>query len=177
MPSAAASTKSYKVPSGFSSVKENPLSLDNVGTEEKRIWLFQTPNEVNIADLNGLEIFLRNSDEKVVRIGDNSYTFTRTAETEYTKSLSVAMLSNEDGQNILVPCCLAGSAVLTKKVELPEGFTPKVFTSRQESHGSAVHHSAHQRFTPFGSGQVVTRSKRHKHKDKFRETAKKARKR
>uniref|UniRef100_A0A147BI60 Putative secreted protein n=2 Tax=Ixodes ricinus TaxID=34613 RepID=A0A147BI60_IXORI len=167
---------SYKVPSGFSSVKENPLSLDNVGTEEKRIWLFQTPNEVNIADLNGLEIFLRNSDEKVVRIGDNSYSFTRTAETEYTKSLSVAM-SDEDGQNILVPCCLAGSAVLTKKVGLPEGFAPKVFTSRQESHGSAVHHSAHQRFTPFGSGQVVTRSKRHKHKDKFRETAKKARKR
>ncbi|CAN7947741.1 unnamed protein product [Ixodes pacificus] len=93
------------------------------------------------------------------------------------KSLSVAMLSNEDGHNILVPCCLAGSAVLTKKVELPEGFTPKVFTSRQESHGSVGHHSARQRFTPFGSGQVVSRSKRHKHKDKFRETAKKARKR
>ncbi|KAM7295587.1 uncharacterized protein ISCGN_025084 [Ixodes scapularis] len=177
MPSAATSTKSYKVPSGFSSVKENPLSLENVGAEEKRIWLFQTPNEVNIADLNGLEISLRNSDEKVVRIGNNSYTFSRTAETEYTKTLSVAMLSNEDGQNILVPCCLAGSAVLTKKVELPEGFTPKVFTSRQESHGNVVHRSAHQRFTPFGSGPVVTRSKRHKHKDKFRETAKKARKR
>ncbi|EEC02345.1 hypothetical protein IscW_ISCW001090 [Ixodes scapularis] len=91
----------YKVPSGFSSVKENPLSLENVGAEEKRIWLFQTPNEVNIADLNGLEISLRNSDEKVVRIGNNSYTFSRTAETEYTKTLSVAMLSNEDGQNIL----------------------------------------------------------------------------
>ncbi|CAN8000987.1 unnamed protein product, partial [Ixodes hexagonus] len=143
----------YEVPSGFCPVKENPLSLDNVATDEKRIWLFQMPNEVNVADLDGLEIPLRGSDENVVRIAGNSYTLVKTAETEYTKGLSMAALSKEDGHNFLVPCCLAGSAVLTKKAELPEGFTPKVFTSQQESHANAAHRSARQRFTPFGSGR------------------------
>uniref|UniRef100_A0A224Y6P7 Protein containing RNA polI A34 domain n=1 Tax=Rhipicephalus zambeziensis TaxID=60191 RepID=A0A224Y6P7_9ACAR len=171
MPSAAA--KKYEVPSGFTATTDNvALPVEEISSDEHRLWLIRTPTDVNISNLDGMKISLKGGEHAEVQIGDIGYEFTRKEHHNDTQRLSV-LLQEEGGEQLtLASGVFCGMATLTKKAlcpEIPQAASP----SKRPRLDYSAHESARQRFVPFGSDDVVTLSKRHKDKaEKVKKTKK-----
>uniref|UniRef100_A0A131XMZ5 Uncharacterized protein n=1 Tax=Hyalomma excavatum TaxID=257692 RepID=A0A131XMZ5_9ACAR len=174
MPSVEA--KKYQVPDGFSAATENiALPSEEISTDEHRLWLIQTPTDVNISNLDGVKISLRGGDHAVVEIGENSYEFSRKENHKDTQRLSVLLQEEEGEQLTLASGFFAGMATLTKKVVCPEK-PQDASPSKRPRLDYSAHETARQRFVPFGSDDVVTLSKRHKDKTEKTKKSKKSKK-
>ncbi|XP_037529919.1 uncharacterized protein LOC119407129 [Rhipicephalus sanguineus] len=174
MPSAEA--KKYEVPSGFSATTDNvALPAEEISSDEHRVWLIQTPTDINISNLDGVKISLRGGEHTEVQIGDNSYEFTRKEHHSDTQRMSVLLQDEGHEQLTLASGIFSGTATLTKKALCPEKPQPTSPSKRPRLDYSA-HEIARQRFVPFGSDDVVTLSKRHKDKAEKVKKSKKSKK-
>uniref|UniRef100_A0A224Y489 Protein containing RNA polI A34 domain n=1 Tax=Rhipicephalus zambeziensis TaxID=60191 RepID=A0A224Y489_9ACAR len=98
MPSAAA--KKYEVPSGFTATTDNvALPVEEISSDEHRLWLIRTPTDVNISNLDGVKISLKGGEHAEVQIGDIGYEFTRKEHHNDTQRLSV-LLQEEGGEQL-----------------------------------------------------------------------------
>ncbi|XP_077495553.1 uncharacterized protein LOC144106580 [Amblyomma americanum] len=160
MPSAA--TKKYQVPDGFCAVTNGvALPAEEVSADEHRVWLIQTPNDVNISNLDGVKISLRGGDRTSVQIGEDTYEFLKRENHSETQKLSISVQDETSEQITLVGGTFAGMATLMKEMtclkDLPAPSSPKKLQLDY-----SAHESARQRFVPFGSEDVMTMSKKHK---------------
>lgn len=174
MPSAE--DKRYQVPTGFSATTEGvALPAEEISADEHRLWLIQTPNDVNISNLDGVKISLRGGDHAVLQIGENSYEFTRKEHQRDTQQLSVLLQEEAGEQLMLASGVFSGMATLTKKAVCPD--KPQAASpSKRPRLDYSAHETARQRFMPFGSDNVVTVSKRHKDKVEKVKKSKKSKK-
>uniref|UniRef100_A0A6G5ADT9 Uncharacterized protein n=1 Tax=Rhipicephalus microplus TaxID=6941 RepID=A0A6G5ADT9_RHIMP len=174
MPSVEA--KKYEVPSSFSATTGNvALPVEEISSDEHRLWLIRTPTDVNISNLDGVKISLRGGEQTEVQIGDIGYEFTRKEYHSDTQHLSVLLKEEEGEQLTLASGIFCGMATLTKKALCPE--IPKTESSSKRPRlDYSAHETARQRFVPFGSDDVVTLSKRHKDKAEKVKKSKKSKK-
>lgn len=150
--------KGYEIPSGFTSVQDGFLKADHVFGEGKRLWLFQVPKDIKLQDLDGMKVSFK---KKGVRLREKSYEVSKNESYPDVANLNL-LVSDEDGQPVLMPANFSGVVTMNWTPEPPEVVLED---SRRDDHASGGE-CARQRFFPFGSGEIVTLSKSPKKKSK-----------